>query len=176
METTAALAEYIGVTIGLSRLEKAKRRDKLLQLVQLEGGELVDEADGLAAVRVACPACAPDKPVAAFRALRAHLEPQASAVALSLLDVFYEATSTIEVSAPFGLRATESSFSWVDSSELDDDLLLWGVRAGVLKLEVSTEVLKGLSESTERDHTEHLPRIARAVHRGKRDRLERIRG
>jgi hypothetical protein len=174
METTAALAEYVALVIAKGRIEKAKKRDKPLQTVQLEGGELIDDADGLASVRVPCPACAPDKPVAAFRALRAHLGPQALDAGLQLLDTFFEASSTIEVPAPYGLRAGETSYSWVDTSELDDTTLVWAIRKSVLKVDLNSEVLKGVQNSTEREYLEYLPRVGRAVHRGKRDRLERV--
>lgn len=164
------LAEYIATSIATSRIEKVKKRDLLLQTVQLEGGTLVDDADGLASVRVPCPACAPDKPQAIFDALRRSLAPEHHA----LLDAFWEAVSTIEIPAPYGLRTTETSYTWVDTSELDDATLAWAVRKSVLKVDLNSEVLKGLQNSTEREYLEYLPRVGKAIHKGKRDRLERM--
>lgn len=115
---TEDLASYIAITIAESRIKKAKdaARLRLLQACQLEDdSRLVDMADGVVSDFVECPACSDDV-----------AEGWDGGV--------------IEVPAPFGLEAGEMALpSVVNLTNITDDVLIWGVTHGVLKLSVDTK-------------------------------------
>lgn len=115
------ISTYIAISIAEGRLKKAKDklRDKLLQEAQLsDDGKLIDDADGVVADEVDCPVC-----------------------------VMERNTGTIEVPAPFGLEAaTMAQPSVIDLAKLKpDDVILWGIQHGVLKLSVDNKLFEAFS-------------------------------
>ena len=105
------LSAYIAASIAENRAKHAreKLRDKVLQEAQLAGGRLIDDADGVVAEEVSCPAC--------FRG-----EPD-------------DMPGVIEIQAPFGVEAALMAkprvLRW---AQLDPAVLQWGLSTGVLKL------------------------------------------
>lgn len=117
------ISEYIAISIAEGRLKKAKDalRPKLLQEAQLsDDGRLIDDADGVVSDFVDCPACD---------------------------DTKNASPGYIEVPAPFGLEAaTMAQPSVIDLAKLKpDDVILWGIQHGVLKLSVDNKLFEAFS-------------------------------
>ena len=115
---TEDIARYVAVTIAASKVEEARKklRPKLLQAAQLEGGRIVDYGDGVVADYVECPACTIHTPEE-------------------------DSSSYIEVTYPVGLEATERQETRKVRLELlPDDVLLWAVKHGVLKVSLDNKV------------------------------------
>lgn len=112
------VSTYIAISIAAGRVEKAreKMRDKLLQQVELEGGRIVEDDEGVVSEWVQCPACV-------------------------VGDV-----GEIEVPSPFGLEARERTTYEVDIKGLPDEVLLWALRNRVYKVSLATNVFDVYSE------------------------------
>lgn len=132
------IAEYIAITIAESRVRKAREkiRDRLLQACQLEDdGRLVDMADGAVADVVDCPACQMERN-----------------------------PGRIEVTAPFGLEAGEMAQpSLVHLTKLTDDVIIWGVVHGVLKLSIDTKSFDAYAKDSSDEAKYMMTRIGEAL-------------
>lgn len=115
------VSEYIAISIAAGRVEKAraKMRDRLLQQVELEGGRIIEDDEGVLFEIEDCPACEGGK---------------------------VGAEGTIEVPAPFGLEARERTTYEVDIRGMPDEVLLWALRNRVYKVSLATNVFDVYSE------------------------------
>ena len=136
---TEEIPQYIAISIAESRLKKAKDalRPRLLQQAQLEGGRIIDDGDGVVADIVPCPAC-------------------------DRLESSRIGTGNISVPYPAGLEAGEMAQpSIVKVAEIPDDVLVWAVRHGVLKVSVENKAFEVYSNDATPESAHNMGVVGR---------------
>jgi hypothetical protein len=134
------ITAYIAITIADSRIEKARKklREKLLQQVQLEGGHIVEDDEGVLGEWVQCPACV--------------LTGDANTV------------GEIEVRAPFGLEERQRATYEVDIKAMQDDVLLWAIKHGLYKVTLDTKVFDVFAEDPSPESLYHMGIVGSPAH------------
>lgn len=166
------MREFIAAGIAENRAKKVRDGSKaeMLQRVQLEGGKLVEDEEGVKSVRVLCPACGPDRPSqATLDAMLNASDPDGALRAAVIASL-----GTIAVEVPYGLTEGRNGRSWVDLSALDDETLLWGIRSGFLKVEPNTEAIRAQADTTLPEMLAMLPKLGAAIHKSESEFVKQM--
>lgn len=168
------IREFIAAGIAENRAKKLRDGSKaeMLQRVQLEGGKLVEDEEGVKSVRVICPACGPDRPSQA--SIEAAIQAIPGLVTRGGVGALMEALGTIEVEVPYGLTEGRNGRSWVDLSALDDETLLWAIRSGFLKVEPNSEAIRSQADTTLPEMLAMLPKLGVAIHKSETEFVKQM--
>lgn len=118
------ISEYIAISIAEGRIKaaRAKLRDRLMQQVELEGGRIVEDDEGVLGDEIECPVC--------YHEAEDRRTP----------------VGYVNVPAPFGLEARERTSYEVNIKGMPDDVLLWAIKNHVYNLSLNTKSFDVYSE------------------------------
>lgn len=166
------LREFIAA--GIAEKRAAAVRDglkaEMLQRVQLEGGKLVEDEEGVKSVRVLCPACSPDRPSqATLEAMLNASDPDGALRAAVVASL-----GTIAVEVPYGLTEGRNGRAWLDLTAIDDETLLWAIRGGFVKVEPNTAALRAQADTTLPEMLVMLPKLGAAIHKSESEFVKQM--
>lgn len=166
------LREFIAA--GIAEKRAAAVRDglkaEMLQRVQLEGGKLVEDEEGVRSVRVVCPACGPDRPPQEIIDRAILSEDRDGALRAALV----ASLGTIEVEVPYGLTEGRNGRAWLDLTAIDDETLLWAIRGGFVKVEPNTAALRAQADTTLPEMLVMLPKLGAAIHKSESEFVKQM--
>lgn len=168
------IRDFVAAGIAEDRAKKARDGAKaaMLQMVQLDGGSIVEDEEGVKSIRVLCPACGPDRPSEA--AIEAALEAIPGLGTRGGVGALMDALGTIEVEVPYGLTEGTNGRPWVDLTAVDDETLVWAVRNGYLNVTPNSEAIRAQADTTVAELLVMLPKLGVAIHKSESQFVKRM--